>query len=64
LDLMLPLVDLGEKRHWLPAPGAAAGFGWSDIARLAGWAVTLFGWTAALMAIASVAGWADRDRKR
>lgn len=64
LDLMLPLVDLGEKRRWLPAPGAAAGFGWSDIARLAGWAVTLFGWTAALMAIASVAGWADRDRKR
>jgi hypothetical protein len=64
LDLLLPLVDLNEKRHWLPAPGAAAGFGWSDIVRLAGWAVTLFGWTVALLAIASVAGWADRDRKR
>jgi hypothetical protein len=64
LDLMLPLVDLNEKRHWLPAPGAAASFGWSDMVRLAGWAVTLFGWAVALLAIASVAGWADRDRKR
>jgi hypothetical protein len=64
LDLMLPLVDLNEKRHWLPAPGAAASFGWSDMVRLAGWAVTLFGWAVALLALASVAGWADRDRKR
>ena len=60
---MLPLVDLGEKRHWLPV-SAAMGYGWGDIARLAGEAITVFGWTAALLAIASVAGWADRDRKR
>lgn len=64
LDLMLPLVDLNEKRHWLSAPGAAAGFGWSDFTRLAGWAVRLFGWTVALLLIASVAGWGDRDRRR
>jgi hypothetical protein len=64
LDLMLPLVDLHEKRHWMPAAGAALGFGWSDIARLAGWAVTLFGWAVGTLLLVSVAGWADRDRER
>ena len=64
LDLLLPLIDLNEKRHWLPATGAAPGSGWSDIVRVAGWVVTLFGWTVALLAVVSLAGWADRDRKR
>ena len=64
LDVLLPLVDLAEQVRWVPAPGAAAGFGWGDAARFTGWAVTLFGWLAAVLLAVSLAGWADRDRRR
>lgn len=64
LDLLLPGIDLHEHSRWLPAPGAAPGFGWSDAARLAGWLVQLFGVLAAVLLLVSLAGWADRDRRR
>jgi len=60
LDLLLPGIDLHEASRWVPVSGTA----WGDAARLAGWAVRLFGALAAVLLLVSLAGWADRDRRR
>jgi hypothetical protein len=47
-----------------PRTRSAVGFGWSDAARLAGWLVTLSAGVMIALLIVSLAGWADRDRRR
>ena len=66
LDVLLPLVDLRQQHHWVPARGALA----SEVEAWIGtpplqllvWAEALCGWIAALVLLASLAGWPDRDR--
>lgn len=60
LDLLLPGIDLGEASRWAPLAGAP----WGDAAHLTGWALRLFGALAAVLLLVSLAGWADRDRRR
>jgi hypothetical protein len=60
LDLLLPGIDLHEASLWAPVAGQP----WGDAARLAGWALRLFGALVAALLIVSLAGWADRDRRR
>lgn len=67
LDRLLPLAPLDQARAWQPValrPGTGTVFpiGWGEGARALGWLETLFGWFAVLIAIASLAGWTDRDR--
>jgi len=69
LDLLLPLVDLQQRHAWAPvvrAPRQHAqfDFDWSDGVRLVGRFEAVFGWSAALLLFASLAGWGDRDRRR
>jgi hypothetical protein len=63
LDLLLPVVDLHERGQWVPS-AAAAGWIWSEAARWIGIGVRLFGAFSALLLLVSLAGWADRDRRR
>lgn len=60
LDLLLPGIDLREASRWMPAPAGL----WGEAVRWVGAAERLFGVLAALLALVSVAGWADRDRPR
>lgn len=64
LDLLLPGIDLHEASRWTPSHAAGASLVWSEAARVAGWGVRLFGALAALLLLVSLAGWADRDRRR
>lgn len=57
LARLLPVVDLE-----LAAPGTAGPLA-ADLARWIGQAEAGFGWAAALLLLASLAGWADRDRR-
>lgn len=60
LDLLLPGIDLGEASRWAPVAGEP----WGDAAHLTGWGLRLFGALAAVLLLVSLAGWADRDRRR
>lgn len=60
LDLLLPGIDLHEASRWTPVAGQP----WGDGARVAGWLLRLFGVLAAALLLVSLAGWADRDRRR
>lgn len=64
LDLLLPGIDLHEASRWPPARGNGAVQVWSEAARVVGWLTRLFGALAALLLLVSLAGWADRDRRR
>jgi hypothetical protein len=64
LDLLLPGIDLRESSAWTTAPGALSGLDWSDAARCVGWGLRLFGALSAALLLVSLAGWADRDRRR
>jgi hypothetical protein len=67
LDVLLPLVDLRQQRHWAPARDAMA----IDVERWIGtplvqlltWFEGAFGWIAALTLLAAVTGLTDRDRR-
>ncbi|MDE2626751.1 MAG: hypothetical protein KGL99_06325 [Burkholderiales bacterium] len=68
LDVLLPLVDLRQQHHWVPARGALgseveAWIGTPPLLLLV-WAEALSGWIATLVLLASLAGWPDRDRAR
>ena len=60
LDVLLPLVDLHQRRHWVPTRGAL----WSEVEAWIGtppllllvWAEALCGWIAALVLLTSLAG--------
>lgn len=60
LDLLLPGIDLHEASRWTPVAGQP----WGDGARVTGWLLRLFGVLAAALLLVSLAGWADRDRRR
>jgi hypothetical protein len=57
-DRLLPLADLSKPGAWL---GASA---WPQTVHLLGQLEAGFGWLAALLLLASLAGWQDRDRGR
>jgi hypothetical protein len=58
LDRLLPLLELDSARRWAPAADWAAPVHWLGRVEAG------FGWLAALLLLASVAGWSDRDRRR
>lgn len=58
LDRLLPLVEFDSARRW------AAATPWTEALRWLGRFEAVFGWVAALLLLASVAGWIDRDRRR
>ncbi|MBN8506748.1 MAG: hypothetical protein J0L58_19955 [Burkholderiales bacterium] len=70
LDILLPLVDLGQEKHWgayVVTPKAGAGeellihWTWGHIARQLIWFETLFGWVCSLLLVAIVSGFARRS---
>ncbi|WP_374658377.1 hypothetical protein [Inhella sp.] len=70
LDILLPLVDLGQEKHWgayVVTPKAGAGeellihWTWGHAARLLIWFETLFGWVCSLLLVAIVSGFARRS---
>ena len=68
MEVLLPLVDLQQRRHWAPARNALA----VDVEHSIGvpvlttltWFETACGWLACLTLFASVTGLLDRDRAR
>jgi hypothetical protein len=58
LDRLLPLVDLGASGAW------AEGSHWTHPMRWLSQFESGFGWLLALLLLASLAGWVDRDRRR
>jgi hypothetical protein len=58
LDRLLPLVDLGQGTTWPAGPD------WTHALRWVAYFESGFGWIAALLLLASIAGWVDRDRQR
>lgn len=69
LDILLPLVDLGQEKYWgafvpTPKPGVTEEIlNWSSghVARLLIWLETLFGWVCSLLLVAIVSGLARRS---
>jgi hypothetical protein len=57
LGRLLPLVDLGPAQAWSTGSAWAGALNWLSRFESA------FGWLAALLLVASVAGWVDRDRR-
>ncbi len=68
LDVMLPLVDLQQEKHWTPmirTPKAdwfaeLSSFDAEHITRLVVWVQTLFGWITSLLLVAIVSGLTKR----
>jgi hypothetical protein len=58
LDRLLPIVELGQ------AHGVSASPAWAEAMVWLGHLEAAFGWAAALLLLASMAGWLDRDRSR
>jgi len=58
LDRLLPIVELGQSR------AVSANPVWADAMVWLGHFEAAFGWAAALLLLASMAGWMDRDRSR
>ena len=71
LDILLPLVDLGQEKYWgafvpTPMPGVTEEIlNWSSghAARLLIWFETLFGWVCSLLLAAIVSGLARRSEE-
>lgn len=72
LDILLPLVDLGQEKYWgafVPTPRPGVGeelfLNWSSghVARLLIWFETLFGWVCSLLLVAIVSGLARRSEE-
>lgn len=65
LDLLLPLADLGQARHWMPVRSAerhGLQLAQADVLRWLTWLEGLFGWLAGLLLAASLLGLTQRDR--
>jgi hypothetical protein len=72
LDVMLPLVDLGQEKSWgafVPTPKdnpveeLFGHFHWGHAARLLIWLQTLFGWLSSLLLVAIVSGFSRRNEE-
>ena len=67
LDLILPLVDLGQEEAWAPAAtytdatGSVRWLEWGMAIRLLMWLEILFGWFASLMFVAIVSRLVEKD---
>lgn len=70
LDLMLPVVDLGQEKTWgafVPTPKETPlgellwHWHWGHAARLLTWLQTLFGWLSSLLLVAIVSGFSRRN---
>ncbi len=70
LDVMLPVVDLGQEKTWgafVPTPREEpleelfGHFHWGHGARLLIWFETLFGWLSSLLLVAIVSGFSRRN---
>lgn len=70
LDVMLPVVDLGQEKTWgafVPTPKKNPldelffHWHWGHLARLLTWLETLFGWLSSLLLVAIVSGFARRN---
>ena len=67
LDVLVPLIDLQQKRHWAPARDAVAagleGALGTPLLRVLTWFEALFGWAVGLTLLATFTGLTDRDRR-
>ncbi len=72
LDLLLPVVDLGQEKAWgafIPTPRESpweewfsrAGWHWGHAVRFLTWFQTLFGWLCSLLLVAIVSGYSRRN---
>ena len=69
LDVILPLVDLGQEKDWSVFIDTPKGnpahelvhFSWNHFARLLVWFEILFGWIASLLLVAVLTGKTQRD---
>lgn len=70
LDVMLPVVDLGQEKSWgtfVPTPREQpleelfGHFHWGHVARLLIWFEILFGWLSSLLLVAIVSGFSRRN---
>ena len=72
LDLMLPVVDLGQEKAWgayIPSPSSEDSW-WEElflhwhaghVARLISWFQILFGWVSSLLLVAIISGFSRRN---
>jgi hypothetical protein len=68
LEVLMPLIDLQQTRHWAPARDAWAveveGLTGVPLLRMLTWLEAWSGWMLGLTLLASTTGLTDRDRKR
>ncbi|HWH81803.1 MAG TPA: hypothetical protein VNU71_06165, partial [Burkholderiaceae bacterium] len=68
LDVLVPLIDLQQRRHWAPARGALAPALEAQLGvpplRVLTWLEATCGWLLALTALLAVSGVTERDRRR
>lgn len=65
LDVLVPLVDLQQKRYWKPVRNAARGDAspWGHALVALHWLEALCGWAIGLTLLASLSGLTERDRR-
>ena len=67
LDVLVPLIDLHQERHWTPVhsawAGATPGWGGTPVLVLT-WLEALCGWIISLTWLVTLIGLTDRDRQR
>jgi len=70
LDLLLPVVDLGQEKAWgayIPSVNESAvhepilNWRWGYVVRFVGWFETLFGWISSLLLVAIISGFSRRN---
>ncbi|WP_182282903.1 hypothetical protein [Comamonas testosteroni] len=70
LDLLLPVVDLGQEKSWssyIPSPDETAAeesvlyWRWGYLVRAVAWFETLFGWVSSLLLVAIISGFSRRN---
>ncbi|MBP7302706.1 MAG: hypothetical protein KA972_05960 [Brachymonas sp.] len=70
LDLLLPVVDLGQEKSWdafipetkeSPKEEFFFNWHWGHAARLLNWIETLFGWISSLLLVAIISGFSRRN---
>jgi hypothetical protein len=70
LDLLLPVVDLGQEKSWgayIPSPNEGAAdesilnWRWGYFVRFVTWFETLFGWVSSLLLVAIISGFSRRN---
>ncbi|MBS3018675.1 hypothetical protein DJFAAGMI_01407 [Comamonas sp. PE63] len=70
LDLLLPVVDLGQEKFWgsyIPSPDETTAeesvlhWRWGYLVRFVAWFETLFGWVSSLLLVAIISGFSRRN---